>query len=190
MASSRGRLPYPLQQESKINTSWYHKEDNSGKPICGSNTHALAQIIQTLIQNKQFDEAIAQINKCKDARELERDKRTNPDPAHDKYIVSLRHFREKIKELKDKNTMATNSSGLLSFNASELIVRYIESTKTFIVSINEQILGGKKQNRMKKYTHKKRKKNIKKKSREKKKKMNNSIFDAAKIHPASLILHH
>ena len=89
MASSRGRLPYPLQQESKINTSWYHKEDNSGKPICGSNTHALAQIIQTLIQNKQFDEAIAQINKCKDARELERDKRTNPDPAHDKYIVSL-----------------------------------------------------------------------------------------------------
>ena len=86
--------------------------------------------------------------------------------------------------------MATNSSGLLSFNASELIVRYIESTKTFIVSINEQILGGKKQNRMKKYTHKKRKKNIKKKSREKKKKMNNSIFDAAKIHPASLILHH
>ena len=54
MASSRGRLPYPLQQESKINTSWYHKEDNSGKPICGSNTHALAQIIQTLIQNKKF----------------------------------------------------------------------------------------------------------------------------------------
>ena len=54
MASSRGRLPYPLQQESKINTSWYHKEDENGNPICGSNNHALAQIIQDFIQKKKF----------------------------------------------------------------------------------------------------------------------------------------
>jgi hypothetical protein len=167
MASLGIDTTYPVRQETRIRSSWYHENDKNGKPICGSNTHALAQIIQDLIQNKKFDEAIAQIEKCLDARETERNKRTYPDPVHEKHIVSLRNFREKIRDLKGKNTTATYSSGLLSFNASQLVVSYNEPTKTFIVRMNGQILGGKK-NRVKKYTQKNQKKIKKNKYKNKK----------------------
>ncbi len=121
-----------------------------------------------MIQNKKFDEAIAQIEKCIKARQKEINKRTYPDPAHDKQIVILENFIKKIRELEGKNTSASYSSGLLSFNTSELVVTYNESQKTFIVRMNGQILGGRKKNTHK--THKKSKKNKSKKNKSKKNK--------------------
>jgi hypothetical protein len=168
MASSSAGLPFAVKQDSKSTISWYHKEDENGNPICGSNNHALAQIIQDLIQKKKFDEAIAQIEKCIKARQKEINKRDYPDPAHDKQIVILENFIKKIRELEGKNTSASYSSSLLSFNTSQLVVSYNEPTKTFIVRMNGQILGGRKKNRVKKYTQKTYKKSKKNKNKNKK----------------------
>ena len=120
MASSRAGLPFAVKQDSKSTISWYHKDDEYGKPICGSSNHALAQIIQSLIQEKRFYEAITQIEKCIKARQLEINKRDYPDPAHDKQVVILENFIKKIRELEGKNRSASYSSGLLSLNTSKL----------------------------------------------------------------------
>ena len=157
MASAIGKLPFSVRQEEKTGTAWYHNDDIKGEPICGSNFHALAQIIQNLIQENKLDAAIIQINKCIDARKEEMNKRSNPDPAHNHAIECLRNLRTKIVELKEKEKIARKNSSFFSLNPSEIIIKYRDSKSEFEIMKNGQRLGGRKRK-----TYKKNKKYIRK----------------------------
>ena len=169
MASAIGKLPFSVRQDQSLYTSWYHNDDKNGEPICGSNFHALAQIIQNLIQENRLDAAIRQINKCIDARKEEMNKRSIPDPVHNHAIECLRNLRTKIVELKEKEKIARKNSSFFSLNTKEIIIKYNESQREFEIMKNSQRLGGRKRKTYKKHTYKKDKKYIRKyKSRRRK----------------------
>jgi hypothetical protein len=151
MASTFGKLPFSVRQDQSLYTAWYHNDDKNGEPICGSNFHALAQIIQKLIQENRLDAAIRQINKCIDARKEEMNKRSNPDPAHNHAIESLRNLRSKIVELKEKEKIARKNSSFFSLNIKEIIIKYNESQREFEIMKNGQRLGGRKRKTYKKH---------------------------------------
>jgi hypothetical protein len=150
MTSAIGKLPFSVRQDQSLYTAWYHNDDKNGEPICGSNFHALAQIIQNLIQENKLDAAIIQINKCIDARKEEMNKRSNPDPVHNHAIECLRNLRTKIVELKEKEKIARKNSSFFSLNPSEIIIKYSDSKREFEIIKNSQRLGGRKRKTYKK----------------------------------------
>jgi len=105
MASAFGKLPYVQRLEQKNFQPYYHDIDT-----CGSTFHGLATTLEQFATENKVAEGLEQINRCLQARRAERDKRANPDPAHNRIIVMLEHFYRQYLKLGAYNSRALQST--------------------------------------------------------------------------------
>lgn len=105
MASAFGKMPYVQRLELKNFQPYYHDIE-----VCGSTFHGLATTLEQFATDNKVAEGLEQINRCLQARRSERDKRANPDPAHNRIITMLEYFHRQYLKLGAYNSQALKST--------------------------------------------------------------------------------
>jgi len=114
----------------------YHKEY-----ICGSSLHGLATITQWHIQAGNLNSALAQLERCIDARKAVRAGFGGGDKTHNRVIVQVTKLHNVISRIKQKVEKGDHNyhTGL-----KDALVRYVTSSEPhhFEVHIDQGIKQG------------------------------------------------